>query len=119
MAHRTKTRREDGAVLVLALVFMIVIALVLLGVVTLSGNGLLNTSTFSTSSRSNTAASGAMQVAIQTVRYTNTAFPPTPQFVLLLRHGDPGGTELPARVRGLLDGAPQPASRPTPACHAR
>jgi hypothetical protein len=80
MNRRRTTLREDGAVLVLALVFMIVIALVLLGVVTLSGNDLLNTSHLLDQQSLEYRSSGAMQVAIQTVRYTNTTFPvpPTP-----------------------------------------
>jgi len=78
MARRRTTLREDGAVLVLALVFMIVIALVLLGVVTLSGNDLLNTSHLLDQQSLEYRSSGAMQVAIQTVRYTNTTFPSPP-----------------------------------------
>ncbi|HEY5025182.1 MAG TPA: hypothetical protein VII76_09415 [Acidimicrobiales bacterium] len=74
MARPETTLREDGAVLVLALVFMIVIALVLLGVVTLSGNDLLNTSHLLDQQSLEYRSSGAMQVAIQTVRYTNTTF---------------------------------------------
>ena len=72
------TRREDGAILVLALVFMIIIALVLLGVVTLSGNGLRKTSHLLDQQSLEYRTNGAMQVAIQTVRYTNTAFPSLP-----------------------------------------
>jgi Tfp pilus assembly protein PilX len=78
MIRRSTTSREDGAVLVLALVFMIVIALVLLGVVTLSGNDLLNTSNLLNQQSLEYRSSGAMRVAIQTVRYTNTTFPSPP-----------------------------------------
>jgi Tfp pilus assembly protein PilX len=68
------TRGEDGAILILALIFMIVIALVLLSVVTLSGNDLLNTSHLLDQQSVEYRTSGAMQVAIQTVRYTDTTF---------------------------------------------
>lgn len=74
MTHRTKIRGEDGAVLVLALVFMIVIALVLVGVVTLSGNDLRNTSSLLNEQSIEYRSSGAMDIAIQTVRYTDTTF---------------------------------------------
>ena len=74
MARRPTTSCQDGAVLVLALVFMIVIALVLLGVVTLAGNDLLNTSHLLDQQSLEYRSSGATQVAIQTVRYTNTVF---------------------------------------------
>jgi len=53
---------------------MIVIALVLLGVVTLSGNDLLNTSHLLDQQSLEYRSSGAMQVAIQSVRYTDTDF---------------------------------------------
>jgi hypothetical protein len=74
MSRRRTTRAEEGAVLVLALIFMIVIALVLLSVVTLSGNDLLNTSHLLDQQSLEYRSSGATQVAIQTVRYTNTTF---------------------------------------------
>jgi hypothetical protein len=60
--------------LVLALVFMIVIALVLLAVVTLSGNDLMNTSSLLTQQSLEYRSGGAMDIAIGTVRYTNTSF---------------------------------------------
>jgi Tfp pilus assembly protein PilX len=74
MTRRTKIRGDDGAVLVLALIFMIVIALVLVGVVTLSGNALVNTSNLLNQQSLEYRSQGAMQVAIQTVRYSNTNF---------------------------------------------
>lgn len=58
----------------LALIFMIVIALVLLAVVTLSGNDLTNTSNLLRQQSLEYRSSGAMDIAIQTVRYTNTTF---------------------------------------------
>ena len=53
---------------------MIVIALVLIGVVTLSGNDLRNTSNLLNQQSIEYRSSGAMDIAIQTVRYTNTTF---------------------------------------------
>jgi len=53
---------------------MIVIALVLIGVVTLSGNDLRNTSNLLNQQSIEYRSSGAMDIAIQTVRYTNTNF---------------------------------------------
>ncbi len=109
MTHRTKTRGEDGAVLVLALVFMIVIALVLVGIVTLSGNDLRNTTNLLNQQSVEYRSSGAMDIAIQTVRYTNNNF--HRWIVLRARDGDPGGGELAPRLRGLLHGATQSAAR--------
>ena len=71
---RRRSRRDDGAVLVLALVFMIIIALVLMAVVTLAGNGLADTSQLLNQQSLEYRSSGALQVAIETVRYTNTKF---------------------------------------------
>jgi hypothetical protein len=68
------TRGEGGAVLVLALIFMIIIALVLLAVVTLSGNDLTNTSHLVDQQSVEYSSAGATQVAIQTVRYTDTTY---------------------------------------------
>jgi len=73
MARRRSTR-EDGAVLVLALVFMIIIALVMLAAVTFTGNGLLNTSNLLKQQSLEYRSAGAVEVAIQTVRYTDTTF---------------------------------------------
>ena len=74
MAQRRLVRVEEGAVLVLALVFMIVIALVLMAVVTLAGNGLASTSQLLNQQSLEYRSSGALQVAIETVRYTNTTY---------------------------------------------
>jgi type II secretory pathway pseudopilin PulG len=59
---------------VLALVFMIVIALVLMAVVTLAGNGLADTSQLLNEQSLEYRSSGALQVAIETVRYTDTTY---------------------------------------------
>ena len=74
MNCRCIQRGEEGAVLVLALVFMIIIALVLVPLVTLSGNGLQNTSNLLQEQGLEYRSSGAVEVAIQTVRYTATNY---------------------------------------------
>ena len=74
---RRRHRGEEGATLVLALVFMIIIALVLVAAISFSGNGLLNTTNLLQQESLEYRSSGAVQVAIQTVRYTDTAFSPT------------------------------------------
>jgi len=71
--HRI-VRDEEGATLVLALVFIIIIALVLVPLVTLSGNGLQNTSNLLQEQSLEYRSSGAVEVAIQTVRYTDAAY---------------------------------------------
>ena len=53
--------------------FMIIIALVLLALVTLAGNGLLNTSNLLQQQSLEYRSNGAAEVAVQTVRYTDTA----------------------------------------------
>jgi hypothetical protein len=67
-------RGEDGATLVLALVLMIIIALILVPLVTLSGNGLQNTSNLLQEQSLEYRSSGAVEVAIQTVRYTDATY---------------------------------------------
>lgn len=74
MHRRYPIRNESGAILVLALVFMIVIALVLLAVVNLTGSDVSNTSALIDQQSLEYRSSGAMDVAIQTVRYSNTTF---------------------------------------------
>ncbi len=67
-------RDEQGATLVLALVFMIIIALVLVPLVTLSGNGLQNTTNLLQEQSLEYRSNGAVEVAIQTVRYTDVTY---------------------------------------------
>jgi hypothetical protein len=72
-AGRT-VRGEEGATLILALVFMIIIALVLLATVTFTGNGLLNTSNLLKQQSLEYRSNGAVEVAVQTVRYTDNTY---------------------------------------------
>jgi hypothetical protein len=59
---------------VLALVFMVVIALMLVAVVQFSGNDLLNTSNLLKEQALEYGAEGGANVAIQTVRYSNDTY---------------------------------------------
>jgi len=74
MTPHRRPRDEEGATLVLALVFMIIIALVLVPLVTLSGNGLQNTSNLLQEQSLEYRSNGAVEVAIQTVRYTDAIY---------------------------------------------
>lgn len=65
-----KPRGESGALLVLALIFALVIAFLLLAVVNLSGSNLLNTANLQTERSLEYAADGAVDAAIQTTRYS-------------------------------------------------
>jgi len=74
MARDRVARDQEGATLVLALVFMVVIALVLGALLTFSGNGLLNTSNLLKQQSLEYRSEGAVEVAIQTVRYTDMTY---------------------------------------------
>ncbi len=74
MRHIDRSR-EDGAILVLALVFMVVIALMLMALVDFSGNDLVNTSNLLSQQALEYSASGGANVAIQTVRYSDDTYP--------------------------------------------
>ena len=74
MTSRRMVRDEQGATLVLALVFMIIIALVLVPLVTFSGNGLQNTSNLLQEQSLEYRSNGAVEVAVQTVRYTDVTY---------------------------------------------
>lgn len=71
---RRIVRGEEGATLILALVFMIIIALVLVAAVTFAGNGLLNTSNLLQQQSLEYRSNGAAAVAVQTVRYTDNTY---------------------------------------------
>jgi hypothetical protein len=65
---------EEGAVLLLTVIFVVIIALTLLGLLTLSGNDLTNTSNLQTERSLEYAADGATDAAVQAVRYSYYAF---------------------------------------------
>jgi hypothetical protein len=63
---------ESGAVLILALFFSVVVSVVVLALATSTTNGLLNVPHFKSARSLSYAAGGGINVAIATVRYTNT-----------------------------------------------
>jgi hypothetical protein len=65
---------EEGVVLLLALLFVVAIAFVLLGLLSLSGNDLMNTSNLQSQRASEYAADSAVDAAVQAVRYSYYAF---------------------------------------------
>jgi Tfp pilus assembly protein PilX len=67
-------RSEEGATLVLALVFLVIIALVMIPLVTLTGSDLRNTSNLLQEQSIEYRSNGAVEVAIQTVRYTDATY---------------------------------------------
>lgn len=84
-SHRRSHRRvtdgrghdEAGAVLVLALIFMVTCSLLVIGLLSWSGNNLSSVAAFVQSRTTNYAATSAMETAIQNVRYSTTACPST------------------------------------------
>jgi hypothetical protein len=74
---RVTARNEQGATLILALVFLTAASLLVLGLLDWSGNGLNNVRTFVQNRTLNYAANSAMETAISNVRYSPTACPPT------------------------------------------
>jgi len=88
--RRTPPRREDreaGAVIILALVYIISVSMVVLALADWATSDLHNTAAFNSATESHLAYSGAMNSAIQAIRYTpdpsatptpNTPTPTTP-----------------------------------------
>ena len=66
----TAGRDEAGAVLILAMVFLVSAGMVIMSLVGWSGNDLLNTSHFNTIRSVNYGAGGATEIAIWGARYT-------------------------------------------------
>ena len=64
---------ESGAVLILAMVFMLAVGMAILSLLGLSGNDLVNTSHFNTVRSDSYAAGGATEVAIWNTRYSYTS----------------------------------------------
>jgi hypothetical protein len=74
---RRGAREDVGAVLVLALVFMTATGMLVLGLLSWSGNDISNVAAFQQSRAVNSAANSAMETAIQEVRYSSTTCPNT------------------------------------------
>ncbi|HUA94959.1 MAG TPA: hypothetical protein VMB82_05475 [Acidimicrobiales bacterium] len=69
-----RTRGEDGATLLLALIFMVAVGLILTAILSLSGNDLANTSNLLSQQSLEFSAGGAVNAAIENVRYDPVAF---------------------------------------------
>jgi len=69
MPRKCFGRDEAGATLILALVFVLVISLILISIVTLSGTNLIDTAQLQNTRSVQYAADGAVDAAIQAVRY--------------------------------------------------
>ncbi|MGD0255653.1 MAG: hypothetical protein ABSB99_08910 [Acidimicrobiales bacterium] len=65
---------EDGASLILALVFMVVMSLLLLGLLELTGTALVNTYNLKSQRSLEYAADGAADIAVQNVRYSDNPY---------------------------------------------
>jgi hypothetical protein len=74
-AERRAGADETGAALILALIFLIVAALTLTALVTFAGTGLLVTSGITSQRGLQYGADGAVEIAIQHVRYQADAYP--------------------------------------------
>jgi hypothetical protein len=72
MPASESTRDEEGAVLLLALLFVLVISLTLIALANLAGNDLLNTSHLKSLRSLEYAADGGVESAVQGVRYNPT-----------------------------------------------
>jgi hypothetical protein len=65
---------EDGAVLILALVFVIIVTLSIFGLITFGGTGILNATNLKGERSLEFAADGATTAAVQAVRYSYNSF---------------------------------------------
>jgi len=68
-AHENATNDEAGAVLILALVFLVAVSLIVIGLLTWVGTSLTATAAFSNERSVETAATSAVNLAIQQTRY--------------------------------------------------
>jgi len=70
-------RDEGGAILILALIFVIIVTLSIFGLITFGGTGILNAANLKGQRSLEFAADGAATAAIQAVRYSNYTFSQT------------------------------------------
>lgn len=68
--RRGRCRGDEGATLILALIFLVVVSLVVIGIERWTGNNLANTSKFVSAQSLQSEANSANNLAIQFVRYT-------------------------------------------------
>lgn len=104
---------DDGAVLILALVFIVAIALILSSLLSLTGNDILNASNLQSQRAVAYAADGATTAAIQAVRYSDTPFT-TPQSCL--PNGAPS-ISLDGLVMSVTCDGKSQNGRDTPGCY--
>jgi len=97
-------RDEEGATLLLAVIFMVVIALILLALVTLTGNDLRNTTNVITQQTLEYSATAAVDMAIENVQYTDPSLVGGPVACLPAKAGQPS----PASIVPLASGSPSP-----------
>ncbi len=71
-------RDEDGAVLVLALIFLIIVSLVITAILSWAGNSLTATGSFQTERNTEYGATAAVNLAVQTTRTTFDTGSPMP-----------------------------------------
>jgi hypothetical protein len=74
MKHDRTYKEEDGAVLILALVFVLVVTLSIFGLITFGGTGILNATNLQGQRALEYAADGATSASIQAVRYSYFSF---------------------------------------------
>jgi len=118
---------ESGAILILAVVFITAIALILLALVSMSGNDLLNTSNLKTQRSLEYAADGATTAAVQAVRNSYLAYNGTVGAVgaLCTPDGPSGASVVMTQVDGdamIVDCTSQaynPPSSPSPSAQTR
>jgi hypothetical protein len=73
--QRTRARNdENGAILILALVFLIIVTLAIFGLITFGGVGILNSTNLKGQNALEYAADGATSAAVQAVRYSDDSF---------------------------------------------
>jgi hypothetical protein len=69
----SRRRGEEGATLLLALIFVLLVSVIMLAIVNLSGTNILNTANLQNERTLEYSAEGAVQTAIQAVRYLTPA----------------------------------------------
>jgi hypothetical protein len=106
MVKFSRKHDEQGAVLLLAVIFVIIISLVLVALVSLAGNDLKNTSNVITQQTLEYSATAATNMAIQNVQYTDPTLQGGPVACLPGKPGQPS----PASVQPLSTGS---SSAPT------
>ena len=77
VAHAASTgaRDESGAVLILALVFLVTVSLIVGGLTDWVTNDLMNTASFNATQSLNTSATSAVTLGVQNIRYPHSSTP--------------------------------------------